>query len=225
MKTVHLSLAILLLIVTGCANVKAPKGLESGLMMQKAKKMSDTLVYVNPAIDSKKYQKFILEPVVIYDKDDNDFGSIDPEDRQMMADFVRDAFIKAFQGSNFPIVQSAGPDVVKVKFTLIGLTRTAPAAQGLNYILFPIGTGIQVAKGVLGKSGTFMGNAVLAAEFNDSMTDDVVAALVTKLTANALNLKAAFSGTYGAAKAGVTDFMETIRNSADKSHGFTASTR
>ena len=209
----------LMLLVAGCAGVKAPMGVDSGVKMQEAKKMADTLVYVNPDIDAKKYEQFILEPVVVYDKDDNDFGSIALEDRQMMAEFIRDEFVRAFAGSQFPIVNKAGQNVLKVKFTLIGLTRSVPVAQGLNYVMFPVGTGIQIAKGALGKSGTFMGNAVLAAEFNDSLSDDVVAALVTKQTANALNFKAALSGKYGAARAGITDFMEFMRKRADESHG------
>jgi hypothetical protein len=138
----------------------------------------------------------------------------------MMADFIRDEFIKAFEGSNFPIVNSPGEDVLRVKFTLIGLTRSVPVAQGVNYVLWPVGTGIQLAKGALDKSGTFMGNAVFAAEFYDSMTDDVAAALITKQSANALDFEAAFSGQYGAAKIGITDFMKTMRKQADEKHGF-----
>ena len=53
------------------------------------------------------------------------------------------------------------------------------------------------------------------------MTDQVVAAVVTKQSANALNFSAAFSGKYGAAKTGIVDFMKTIRTKADAQHGFT----
>jgi len=112
--------------------------------------------------------------------------------------------------------------VLRVKFTLIGLTRSVPVAQGINYVAWPIGTGMQIAKGALDKSGTFMGNAVFAAEFYDSLTDDVVAAVVTKQSANALDFEAAFSGKYGAAKIGIADFMKTMRKRADESHGFDA---
>lgn len=196
-------------------------GMDSADKLKEAKQMSDTLVYQNPEINALKYKQFILEKVIIYDGVDNDFGSIEKEDRTMMADFIRDEFIKAFAGSRFPIVTSPGPDVLRVKFTLLGLTRSVPVAQGLNYVMFPIGTGVQIAKGVLGKSGTFMGNAVLAVEFNDSQNDAVVAALVTKQTANALNFKAALSGKYAAAQAGITDFMEMMRKNADVSHGYT----
>jgi len=224
MKTGMLAVLMLLLtlLVAGCGGVKAPMGMDSAVELRKAEKMTDTLVYVNPAMDSMKYTKFILEPVSIYDKEDHDFGDIDQADRQMMADFIRDEFVRAFEGSNFPLVTTSAPDVLKVKFTLVGLTRSIPVAQGINYVMFPYGTGIQVVKGALGKSGTFMGNAVVAVEFNDSVADDVVASLVTKLTANALNFKAAFNGQYGAAKSGITDFMETIRKRADEAHGVTA---
>lgn len=211
-----------LIFMAGCGGVKAPMGIDSGIRMQEAQKLTDTLVYVNPAIDAVRYTKFILEPVVVYDKEDNDFGSIDPKERQMMADFIREEFIKAFAGSRFPIVTAPGPDVLKTRFTLIGLTRSSPVVQGLNYVMFPVGTGVQVTKGVLGKSGTFMGNAIVAVEFHDSENNDVVAALVTRLTAHALNFKAAFSGEYGAAKSGIADFMEMLRKKADEDHGITS---
>jgi hypothetical protein len=208
--------------IAGCSGISAPKGMESTAAMQESAKMSDTLVYVNPQIEQTKYTKFILEPVEIYEGEDSDFGKIDMQDRQMMADFIRDEFIKAFEGSNFPIVTEPGKEVLRVKFTLIGLTRSVPVAQGINYVAWPVGTGIQVAKGALDKSGTFMGNAVFAAEFYDSLSDDVAAALITKQSANALDFEAAFSGKYGAAKIGITDFMKTMRKRADESHGFNA---
>lgn len=210
------------LLMTGCGGVKAPMGIDSGTRMQEAQKMSDTLLYVNPAIDAARYTKFILEPVVVYDKEDNDFGSIDPIERQMMADFIKEEFIRAFAGSRFPIVTAPGPDVLKTRFTLIGLTRSSPVVQGVNYVMFPVGTGVQVTKGILGQSGTFMGNAIVAVEFNDSQNNEVVAALVTRLTANALNFKAAFSGEYGAAKSGIADFMEMLRRKAEERHGVTS---
>lgn len=222
MKTAKLmvSLMLLSLLLTACGGVNAPMGVDGREMLKEAKQMSNTLVYVNQNIDHKKYTKLLLEPVVIYDKEDHDFGEIDQADRQMMADFVRDEFITAFKDSKFPLVNSSSPEAVKVKFTLVGLTRSVPVAQGVNYALFPYGTGIQLLKGALGKPGTFMGNAVLAAEFNDSLNDELVAALVTKLTASAINFKAAFDGKYGAAKSGITDFMQAVRKSADESHGF-----
>lgn len=214
-------LCLPLALIWGCAKeVFAPRGIESGPSLEAAAKMSDTLVYVNQQIDQKKYAKFILEPVAVYEGEDSDFGKIDIQERRMMADFIRDEFMRAFDGSNFPIVKNPGEDVLKVKFTLIGLTRSIPVVQGLNYAAWPVGTGVQVVKGALQKPGTFMGNAILAAEFYDSMTDDVVASVVTKQSANALNFKAALSGKYGAAKAGITDFMEIMRKQADEAHGF-----
>ena len=222
MKTTRLLLTMLFLsaVLMACGGVKAPMGVDGREMLNEAKQMSSTLVYVNQNVDQKKYTKLLLEPVAIYDKEDHDFGEIDQADRQMMADFVRDEFVTAFKDSNFPLVTTPSADAVKVKFTLVGLTRSVPVAQGVNYVMFPYGTGIQMLKGAMGKPGTFMGNAVLAAEFNDSLSNELMAALVTKLTANALNFKAAFDGKYGAAKSGITDFMQVVRKSADESHGF-----
>jgi hypothetical protein len=204
--------------ITGCSGVKAPMGLDDSTKLQPAKNASNILVYQNPAIDAKKYNKFILEPVIIYDKEDNDFGNIPSEDRQMMAEYVKEAFIKAFEGSNFPIVKSSGPSVISAKFTLIGLTRSVPVVQGITYVV-PYALAMNLAKGALGASGTFMGNTTLAAEFSDPLTGEIVGAFVAKASPNAMNIKAALNGKYGASKAAVTDIMEMIRKQADESHG------
>jgi hypothetical protein len=207
-------------ILAGCGGVKAPMGIDNRAMLKEASTMSDTLVFINPQVTHTKYTKFILESVAIYDKEDHDFGDIEPADRQMMADFVRDEFVNAFKDSAFPLVKTPAQDTLKVQFTLVGLTRSVPVVQGLNYVAFPYGTAIQVIKGAQGKPGTFMGNAVVAVEFNDSLNNELIAALVTRQSAGAFDFKAAFDGKYGASKAGITRFMQLIRKKADESHGF-----
>lgn len=204
--------------MVGCRGIKAPVELEHSAKLQPAKNVSDTLVYRNPNINAKKYTKFILEPVVVYNGTDNDFGDIPLKDRQVMAEFASRAFVNAFKGSRFPIVTTPGSDVVRVRFTLIGLTRSIPVAQGVTYIL-PYSLAMNLAKGALGKSGTFMGNTTLAAEFYDSRTGDIVGAFASKASPNAMNIQAALNGKYGASQAAVTDIMETIRKQADENHG------
>lgn len=215
-----LGLIVLLSLVAGCSGLKVPQTMNHQNQMVEAKHIADTAVYINENINQIIYQNFILEPVSVYDGEDSDFGSIPEEDKAIMADYMKEEFIEAFEGSQFKIVQNPAPATLRVKFTLIGLTRSVPVVQGLNYVAWPVGTGIQMAKGALGKSGTFMGNATFVAEFTDSVTGDVVASLVTKQSANALNFSAAFGGKYNSAKSGIRDFMQTMRQRADEQHGF-----
>lgn len=213
-------LTILLALTTGCAGVKPVSGIDSSMKLEPAanypevKKSSDTLLYKDTKVDFRKYRNYLLEPVVIYSGPDNDFGSIPEKDRQMMADYTYQAFIDAMtRDGGYPIVQSPGPDVVRVKFTLVGMTRTTRSLQALTMVN-PIGIGINLVKSVSGGEGTFMGNVTLAAEFYDSQSNTLISAFQTKrypLPIDLIDLNAE----YDAAKTGVRDIMTAIRRGAD----------
>lgn len=213
-------LMALVLSLFGCSALKVPQGISQGNEMVETRQLPDSVVYVNQAIDQVKYTRFILEPVAVHTGEGADFGKIPREEIEMMAGFIGEAFREAFAGSQFLLTEQPSAETLRVKFTLIGLTRSVPVVQGLNYAMFPVGTGIQLTKGLLGKSGTFMGNAAFAVEFTDSITGEVAASLVTKQSASALNFAAAVSGKYASAQAGIRDFMTTMRKRADDQHGF-----
>ena len=214
---------VLLALATGCAGVKPVSGIDSSTKLESAvnypevKKPSDTLVYKDTTVDFRKYRKYLLEPVVIYSGPDNEFGSIPDKDRQMMADFTRQTFIEAMtKDGGYPIVQSPGPDVVRVKFTLVGMTRTTRSLQALTMVN-PIGIGINLVKSVSGGEGTFMGNVTLAAEFYDSRSNRLISAFQAKrypLPIDLIDLNAE----YDAAKTGVRDIMTAIRKGADATY-------
>lgn len=215
--------ALLLGLISGCAGFKPASEIESSPKLEsarnypEAKKVSDTLVYKDPAVDFTKYRRFQLEPVEVYAGPDNDFGSIPEKNRQEMADFVRQSFIDAItRDGGYPIVTEPGGDVVRVKFTLIGMTRTTRSLQALTMIN-PIGLGINVIKSASGGQGTFMGNVTLAAEFYDSRTNSLVSAFQAKRYPLPIDL-IDLNEEYDAARSGVREIMAAIRRGADATH-------
>ena len=222
LKKVVLSLAavVLMSLLAGCAGMKpaaeigASAKLEPADRYPEVRKTSDTLVYKDTTVDLTKYRRFQLDPVAIYAGQDNDFGSIPDKERQEMADFVRQSFIDAItRDGGYPVVTEPAADVVRVKFTLVGMTRTTRSLQALT-MLNPIGIGINAVKSVTGGEGTFMGNVTLAAEFYDSRTNSLVSAFQAKrypLPIDLIDLNAE----YDAARSGVKEIMAAIRRGAD----------
>lgn len=222
-RVLFLWCASMLFIITGCSGIKPAQDIDSGQKLKSAegltevKKPADTLVYKDASVDYLKYQKFLLEPVVIYSGEDHDFGSIPDNDRRMMADFIRESFVDAITRNNgYAVVIAPGPDVVRVKFTLIGMTRSTRSLQAVT-LLNPVGFGINALKSASGGEGVFMGNVTIAAEFYDSQSNKLLSAFQAKrypLPIDILNL----IGEYDAARAGVKDIMEAIRRGADATH-------
>lgn len=209
--------------LTACAamqpvsSIDASDRLRPGEEIRTVKKPSETMVYVDNTVDYRKYRKFLVEPVVIYQGADDDFGSIPGKDRQWMADYIRESFVTAITANDgYPVVNSPGPDVVRVKFTLIGMTRTIRTLQAVT-LINPVGLGINTIKSLSGGQGAFMGNVTIAAEFYDSQSGRLISAFQAKrypLPIDVLNL----AGEYDAAQAGVRDIMQAIRRGADATH-------
>lgn len=207
-------LLICFVLFFGCATTKTePKGTEIPFSKSLATHPEDVraLLYVNPDAPKKNYSKLFIAPVQIYQGDDNGFGTLPKEDKQMMADFISKEMNRII-GERYEIVETPGHDTLHIQLILVGLEKTNTVMRSLTYGN-PMGMSMNLAKGLAGKEGVYLGSVTLAGEFIDSETGIVRSAFMGKIYPFALDVS--FSP-WDAAKYGITKFVKDLRNTLDK---------
>ena len=79
------------------SGLKKYSDIESSSQMQPKQDTPDTLIYKREGVDGKKFVRFIIEPVVIYQGDDANFGSVSKKDIRTVADFMKSEFERVLQ--------------------------------------------------------------------------------------------------------------------------------
>lgn len=200
--------------LAACSGEPAPRQqLASSAQLQPNPDRPSDLRYVNPNVDLKQYRRFMVDPVEIYKGADAQFGNTTPEQQREVAEFVRQEFERMLR-QRYQVVSAPGPGVARLHFTLAGLEATMPVLATATHVA-PAGLAMNVLKGATGSQGSFMGSVTLAGEFYDSMTNNLIGAVVTKRSANAMDVTSVFTG-LDAAKAGVTDGAEAFVAAIDR---------
>jgi hypothetical protein len=108
--------------ISGCGRAKQYRRVEQSdflgdySKMKQGKSNEALYVYVNPHADCRKYQKVIIEPVVLWGKsDDSPLVSLDSKDQKMLATLAWGTIYDAMHKGNFDIVYQPGADVMRVK--------------------------------------------------------------------------------------------------------------
>ncbi|MEX3957480.1 DUF3313 domain-containing protein [Trinickia sp. EG282A] len=155
--------------------------------------------YSAPAAWSR-YTRVLVDPVVVYQGSDNQFGDMKAEDRTELADYMGKTFAEKL-GTRFQIAQQSGPNTLRIKLTLTGAEKTKPlVGQFMHFDL--AGNLYNGVQSVRGGQGAFSGSVSYAVEIYDSSNGQLLKAYVSKQYPNAMNLVAAF-GSLGAAKTGI----------------------
>jgi hypothetical protein len=200
-------------LLAGCAGGPKPiEGLESSSKLQASAEFPAALVYKKDGIDGKKYVKFLFDPVEIYSGADAQFNNVSEADKKILADFIKSEFTRVIQGK-YAIVDKAGPDVLRIKFTLAGIEMTKPALATMTRVT-PVGLALNLGKSAAGMSGSFMGSVTLSGEFYDSGTNSLVFAFLTKRGPNAMDVTTMMTG-LDAAKKAITEIADKFRENID----------
>jgi hypothetical protein len=160
----------------GCATTnKAPK--YSGFLSDYSKLAPDpdgsgAEEYINPAADAKKYNKILLEKIMVSLKDNEQYKAVDPDVLKAMSDYLHDAIVREL-GDAYQIVNEPGPGVERVRVAITDITPTKPAIT-VVVLLAPFGTVADLASGAASKGGAgstpYLGHAGIEAEGLDSET-------------------------------------------------------
>lgn len=117
----------------------------------------------------KQYQKVMLDPVVVYYHPEAKYRQIDPEAVTKLTGYFREVVVEEL-ADEFPVVTEPGPDVLRIR---AAITEIVPANPAINIIT---------------TAAVFvpldMGGAAIEAEFIDSVSGEVLAAMIDKKLGN-----------------------------------------
>jgi hypothetical protein len=198
------SAALLLpLLVAACASSSSPvayQGLESATRLKPVKDDEAPFQYCDAAADFGRYRAIEIDPVVVYEGADQQFGSVSAEDRRAVADYMRAQFGEIL-GARYAPAAVPGPDVLRLRLTLTGIETSTPVISTISHLM-PVGLVVNGGLQAAGRNGTFFGSVSYAAELSDSATGTLFYAYVTRQTPDALDVTASL-GSLAAAREGV----------------------
>ncbi len=161
-----------------------PEVTEDGLERVPGAKVA--AVYTKPGADFSVYHKVALVPAYVafrkhWERDHRGVSSNDMERiKRKLAELFRDVFTEVLESGGYPVVESAGADVLVLRPAIIDLDVSAPEPMAS------------------GRSRTYTANAgamTLLLELIDSETGDVLARAVDRKAGRDMSGSLSFSGT------------------------------
>jgi hypothetical protein len=140
---------------------------------------SEAYVYKNPGIDRSRYNKVMVDRIKMFLAEDADYKGIDPTELKELADYFHEAIVKAL-GPEYPVVEEAGPDVVRLRIAVTDIIPTKPEASVVTLVvpfLWAGEAGAGVAEGEAG-STPFVGEATVEMEALDSSSSEQIGAYI-----------------------------------------------
>lgn len=198
------SLLFVSLALAGCAGTQPPRyaGLSSS---EQLRPNTGDDAYRQPwrtagRVDWKKYSEVILDPVIVYQGADNQFGDLSQADRQELADYLYQR-CHAVLKTRFSPVQRQSPHALRIKLTLTGAETTTPVLG--TFTKFDLAGGpYNIVQSIRGREGLMNGTVSYAVEVYQADNNQLLKAWVTKQYPNAMNIGASF-GALAAAKVGI----------------------
>lgn len=220
-KTVSLVLCAFFaaVVLSACASQETKKGvgsLQSSSELTPDASIKGAFIYKNPNINFAQYRKVILDGVRLYEGPEANFGKASPTEKQRYADLVDIGLRRAIAKEN-RLVSRPGPDVIRIRPTLIGVRSTVGGAATLTRII-PIGAAINVVRGTSGSGGTMTGGIELAVEIYDSRSNRLLASAVRQINPGAFDFGATLS-TEKTVEAAAADAGRTLQEALDRNLG------
>lgn len=146
-------------------------------LLQPGKEGEGNLVYMNPKARWRNYDKIMLDAVSVWlgkDSEAHDTGVIPPDDVRVLANsFYRK--LSEQLSKDYTIVQSSGPDVMRLSVTLTDVEHGMPLLDTISTIMPParvLSGGKKMASG----THAFVGQASVEARLVDSQSGELLAA-------------------------------------------------
>ncbi len=195
-------LGITVLLLSACASVTPVpyKEIGSSSYLRPDSKDKKVPYRYTTQTNWRKYRNIIIEPVMIYQGSDNNFGDMSREDQTELANYMYATFSQKLRAS-FRLVKDPAPDTLILKLTLTGADTNVPVLSTISH--FDIAGGLyNTYQSASGGEGSFTGFVIYTVELFDSTSSRLLSAYVTKQYPNAWNLGAGIGG-LSAAKVGL----------------------
>lgn len=170
-------LSAFIIVMSGCATTPpVSSGFLSDYSNLHEDKYGDRslLWYEKENFNWQQYHKLMIDPIVVYFHPDAKYKQIEPEAVKKLTDYCLKVTEEQL-ADEYPIVTTPGPDVLRIR---AAITEIVPANPAINIIT---------------TAAVFvpldMGEAAIEAEFLDSQTKEVLAAMVDKKMGTPLSPK------------------------------------
>ncbi len=180
----------------------------------------DNLIWVNPKFEFPKglgaYNKVMIDPITVWFSDDAAFKGVDPDELSELTRALRGAMMDALK-DRYPIVEEPGEDVLLVVAALTGIKPSKPVLDTLTSII-PTARVLSFAKKKVTGKHSFVGEAAIEAAFLDSLSLEILVAVVDKRSGGKMILGEG-KGKYNDAKAAFAFWAKKLRQRLDAGHG------
>lgn len=175
----------MVLLVGGCAETLQVKGedaktgflVASYPLLQPGKEGEANLVYLNPNAKWRNYDKIMLDAVSVWlgkDSGAHDTGVIPPDDVRNLANLFYQKLSEQL-GKDYTIVQSSGPDVMRLSVALTDVENGMPVLDTISTIV-PQAHLLSEGKKLTTGTHAFVGGASLEVRLVDSLSGELLGA-------------------------------------------------
>ena len=144
--------------------------------------------YIKPDISLAKYTKIAITPIEIWYDPNTEYKGISPDNLKLIADSMRNLIIKELE-PDYPVVESAGSDVLAVRMAIANVKVKKKGRSLLNFT--PVGFALYTVQDVAG-ANVNLDDAVIEAELVDSTTGERLGILVDQQKETASGGKASW---------------------------------
>jgi len=152
------------------------------------------LVWINPNVQWKSYDKVLLEPVQFWGAQDS---KVSAADQQTLTTYFYNSLQTNIQKS-FTLVSQSGPGVIRLQVALMDATTATPGLRSISVIV-PQARVLNAAQSLATDSYAFVGSAEAEMKATDSVSGELLAEAVDK-RAGGMGLKGATSFQWGDAQ-------------------------
>jgi hypothetical protein len=183
--TIRLSHAVFVIVLlAGCATATHPVAYKNLASAQElAPNTQDTsghvpYIYTAKACDWSRYHDAFIDPVVIYQGNDQQFGKLSEADKAKLANYMQSQLSQTLQ-SHFVMVSKPNAQTLRIHVTLTGAETNVPVVGTVRQLM-PWGAVISTVQSAADKQGRGMGSISYAVEIYDGSSNRLLRAYVSK---------------------------------------------
>lgn len=170
------------------------------------------LVYVKEPGVLGSYDRFILNPVLVFFDPRVAGGGVDPEELKMLSDFLRDHTREQLEDSGYAVVTEPGPGVAVLR---AAITNVEGVKTGRNVGLKAVG--VAAGAGLLVPS-VDVGHASIEVEILDSVSGDRLVAIVDAKKGRRFANLSKSTREFGDVKGAFKKWAKELRERLDEVH-------
>jgi hypothetical protein len=176
------------------------------------------LIYRKSGLDLARYQRVMIDPVVVVMSADAGGRPVNPENLLRLTRYLRTALVVVLRDA-YPVVEEPGEGVLRVRAAITDVIPTRPGLNTMGTLLVPVGA-VSLAKRAITGTDLFVGQVAIEAEAVDSETNERLMARVDRKAGRKFALKEGMT-TWGHVERAFREWAIGFRLTMDAAHSQT----